>query len=46
MTGPSGDPPRRRAYTTYEQRGGHGTDHRTLTYGLPGGDAEFKPYVR
>ncbi|MFK0289005.1 hypothetical protein ACIQU6_00770 [Streptomyces sp. NPDC090442] len=26
------------------QRGGHGTDHRSLTYGLPGGDAEFKPY--
>ncbi|MEU9118523.1 hypothetical protein AB0C96_01455 [Streptomyces sp. NPDC048506] len=32
------------SYTAYEQRGGHGTDHRTLTYGLPGGDAEFKPY--
>ncbi|MEU3710374.1 hypothetical protein [Streptomyces catenulae] len=32
------------SYTAYEQRGGHGTDHRTLTYGLPGGDQEFKPY--
>lgn len=32
------------SYTAYEQRGGHGTDHRTLTYGLPGGDAEFTPY--
>ncbi|MFF4701016.1 hypothetical protein [Streptomyces chattanoogensis] len=32
------------SYTAYEQRGEHGTDHRTLTYGLPGGDAEFKPY--
>lgn len=32
------------SYTAYEQRGGHGTDHRALTYGLPGGDAEFKPY--
>ncbi|MFJ6747839.1 hypothetical protein ACIQNI_06530 [Streptomyces sp. NPDC091266] len=32
------------SYTAYEQRGGHGTDHRSLTYGLPGGDAEFKPY--
>ncbi|MFE1769785.1 hypothetical protein [Streptomyces sp. NPDC059008] len=32
------------SYTAFEQRGGHGTDHRTLTYGLPGGDAEFKPY--
>ncbi|WP_329175288.1 hypothetical protein OG754_20355 [Streptomyces decoyicus] len=32
------------SYTAYEQRGDHGTDHRTLTYGLPGGDAEFKPY--
>ncbi|MGW7485380.1 hypothetical protein [Streptomyces sp. NPDC054786] len=32
------------SYTAYEQRGGHGTDHRTLSYGLPGGDAEFKPY--
>lgn len=29
------------SYTAYEH---HGTDHRTLTYGLPGGDAEFKPY--
>ncbi|MEU8679856.1 hypothetical protein [Streptomyces sp. NPDC048611] len=34
----------RSSYTAYEQRGGHGTDHRTLTYGLPGGDAEFTPY--
>ncbi|MFG2224624.1 hypothetical protein [Streptomyces sp. NPDC048644] len=33
-----------RSYTAYEQRGGHGTDHRSLTYGLPGGDAEFTPY--
>ncbi|MFB7634069.1 hypothetical protein ACFC0M_24425 [Streptomyces sp. NPDC056149] len=32
------------SYTAFEQRGGHGTDHRSLTYGLPGGDAEFKPY--
>ncbi|MFI6765834.1 hypothetical protein [Streptomyces sp. NPDC050355] len=32
------------SYTAYEQRGDHGTDHRTLTYGLPGGDAEFTPY--
>lgn len=32
------------SYTAYEQRGGHGTDHRTLTYGLPGGDEEFTPY--
>ncbi|GAA0468721.1 hypothetical protein [Streptomyces olivaceiscleroticus] len=30
------------SYTAYEQRGGHGTDHRSLTYGLGGG--EFKPY--
>ncbi|MFI9029641.1 hypothetical protein [Streptomyces sp. NPDC053560] len=30
------------SYTAYEQRGGHGTDHRSLTYGLNGG--EFKPY--
>lgn len=30
------------AYTAYEQRGGHGTDHRTVRYGL-GGD-EYKPY--
>lgn len=32
------------SYTAYEQRGGHGTDHRGLTYGLPGGDAAFTPY--
>jgi hypothetical protein len=32
-----------RAYTAYEQRGGHGTDHRDLTYGLDAG-SEFKPY--
>ncbi|PNE36541.1 hypothetical protein [Streptomyces noursei] len=32
------------SYTAFEQRGGHGTDHRSLTYGLPGGDAEFTPY--
>ncbi|MFE3647823.1 hypothetical protein ACFXO2_08270 [Streptomyces sp. NPDC059152] len=32
------------SYTAFEQRGGHGTDHRSLTYGLPGGDAEFMPY--
>ncbi|MEW1657499.1 hypothetical protein [Streptomyces sp. NPDC093707] len=32
------------SYTAFEQRGGHGTDHRSLTYGLPGGDPEFKPY--
>ncbi|WP_438487140.1 hypothetical protein [Streptomyces sp. S186] len=32
------------SYTAFEQRGGHGTDHRSLTYGLPGGDSEFKPY--
>ena len=31
------------AYRAYEQRGGHGTDHRTLTYGLEDG-SEFKPY--
>ncbi|QHC20135.1 hypothetical protein [Streptomyces sp. GS7] len=32
------------SYTAFEQRGGHGTDHRSLTYGLPGGDARFRPY--
>ncbi|WP_399088556.1 hypothetical protein ACGH2B_13965 [Streptomyces sp. BBFR2] len=32
------------SYTAYEQRGDHGTDHRSLTYGLPDGDPEFKPY--
>ncbi len=31
------------AYDAYEQRGGHGTDHRVLTYGLDSG-SEFKPY--
>ncbi|MFF9480376.1 hypothetical protein [Streptomyces sp. NPDC014733] len=31
------------SYTAYEQRGGHGTDHRSLTYGLSDG-SEFKPY--
>lgn len=31
------------AYSAYEQRGGHGTDHRTLDYGLDEG-SEFKPY--
>ncbi|WP_251076859.1 hypothetical protein [Streptomyces benahoarensis] len=31
------------SYTAYEQRGGHGTDHRSLTYGLSGG-SEFRPY--
>ncbi|WP_258527673.1 hypothetical protein [Streptomyces sp. NBRC 110611] len=36
--------PAHSSYTAYEQRGGHGTDHRTLTYGLPGGDTEFTPY--
>ena len=33
----------RTAYTAFEQRGGHGTDHRTLTYGLDAG-SEYKPY--
>ncbi|MBA0052695.1 peptidoglycan-binding protein [Streptomyces sp. AJS327] len=32
----------RTAYSAFEQRGGHGTDHRVLTYGLDGG--EYKPY--
>ncbi|MEU0442657.1 hypothetical protein ABZ202_23345 [Streptomyces sp. NPDC006186] len=32
-----------RSYTAYEQRGGHGTDHRTLTYGLKAG-SEYKAY--
>lgn len=31
------------AYSAFEQRGGHGTDHRVLTYGL-GADSEYKPY--
>lgn len=30
------------AYSAFEQRGGHGTDHRVVKYGL-GGD-EYKPY--
>ncbi|MBM7439085.1 peptidoglycan-binding protein [Streptomyces sp. HB132] len=33
----------RTAYQAYEQRGGHGTDHRVLTYGL-GANSEYKPY--
>nr|WP_240979770.1 glycoside hydrolase family 25 protein [Streptomyces sp. HNM0574] len=33
----------RTAYTAFEQRGGHGTDHRTLDYGLDEG-SEFTPY--
>ncbi|WP_369357552.1 hypothetical protein [Streptomyces sp. cg2] len=36
--------PAHSSYTAFEQRGGHGTDHRSLTYGLPGGDSAFKPY--
>lgn len=31
------------AYSAYEQRGGHGTDHRVLDYGL-GAGSEYKPY--
>ena len=31
------------SYWAYEQRGGHGTDHRVLTYGLSTG-SEYKPY--
>ncbi|AXK34965.1 hypothetical protein DVA86_22285 [Streptomyces armeniacus] len=31
------------AYSAYEQRGGHGTDHRVLDYGLDSG-SEYKPY--
>ena len=31
------------AYYAYEQRGGHGTDYRVLTYGLNAG-SEYKPY--
>ena len=31
------------AYSAFEQRGGHGTDHRTLDYGLDAG-SEYKPY--
>lgn len=30
------------SYMAYEQRGGHGTDHRVLTYGLKAND-QFKP---
>ncbi|MGW3431015.1 hypothetical protein ACWDHW_24120 [Streptomyces melanosporofaciens] len=33
----------RTAYSAFEQRGGHGTDHRVLTYGL-GAGSEYKPY--
>ena len=29
-------------YMAYEQRGGHGTDHRALTYGLT--NTKYKPY--
>lgn len=29
-------------YMAYEQRGGHGTDHRPLTYGLK--NTKYKPY--
>lgn len=32
----------RSQYMAYEQRGGHGTDHRELTYGLT--DTKYKPY--
>ncbi|RAJ68910.1 hypothetical protein K378_01799 [Streptomyces sp. Amel2xB2] len=31
------------AYSAFEQRGGHGTDHRNLDYGLDAG-SEYKPY--
>ncbi|WP_181767360.1 hypothetical protein [Streptomyces albidus (ex Kaewkla and Franco 2022)] len=31
------------AYSAFEQRGGHGTDHRVLDYGLDAG-SEYKPY--
>jgi hypothetical protein len=31
------------AYWAYEQRGGYGTDHRVLTYGLDSG-SEYHPY--
>lgn len=33
----------RTAYSAFEQRGGHGTDHRNLDYGLDAG-SEYKPY--
>jgi cell wall-associated NlpC family hydrolase len=33
----------RTAYSAFEQRGGHGTDHRVLDYGLESG-SEYKPY--
>lgn len=33
----------RTAYSAFEQRGGHGTDHRVLDYGLDAG-SEYKPY--
>lgn len=32
-----------RSYTAYEQRGSHGTDHRSLTYGLKSG-SQFKAH--
>ncbi|MCX2954069.1 hypothetical protein [Lentzea sp. NEAU-D7] len=32
----------RSQYMAYEQRGGHGTDHRVLTYGLQ--NTKYKPY--
>jgi hypothetical protein len=35
--------PRHTAYWAYEQRGGYGTDHRVLTYGLTPG-SQFHPY--
>lgn len=31
------------AYSAFEQRGGHGTDHRVLDYGLQAG-SEYRPY--
>ncbi len=36
-----------RSYVAYEQRGGYGTDHRTLTYGLSSGSEfhAFRPRV-
>jgi len=35
--------PSHSAYWAYEQRGGYGTDHRILTYGLSAG-SQFHPY--
>ncbi|MGW8377685.1 hypothetical protein [Streptomyces sp. ODS28] len=35
------DNPQHSSYTAYEQRGEHGTDHRSLTYGLK--NPEYKP---